>query len=223
MKKAHSVHEMNVLFLKTAVFVLALSFSRNAFATAQMPDALIYEGEKYSMFTNPLEIYFRDHPERRPKSDGWCTALWRGYLATFIIENGSLYVKAVEVMAPGREKWKNVTKKIFPKKKKVKADFFSGLLVLPQGDLIEYVHMGYASIYEKYTLIEIEKGEVKKILKFTGEEYMKFKERQFAAFKKTEEYAKLLLELSKDGGDPEFLEEFIKDYIIEYSNKLLTD
>ena len=31
---------------------------------------------------------------------------------------------------------------------------------IPQGDLVEYVHMGYASVYERDLLISIEQGVV---------------------------------------------------------------
>jgi hypothetical protein len=34
-------------------------------ATAQQPDILIYKGKKYSLYTNPLERYFKKYPDKR--------------------------------------------------------------------------------------------------------------------------------------------------------------
>jgi hypothetical protein len=42
----------------------------------------------------------------------------------------------------------------------VLANWYSGELCIPQGRMIEYVHVGYASRYERYLFIEIDKGAV---------------------------------------------------------------
>jgi len=54
----------------------------------------------------------------------------------------------------------NIVAKIFPDAAVIKADWFTGKLVIPQGKLVEYVHVGYASTYERYILIGIENGNV---------------------------------------------------------------
>jgi len=38
------------------------------------------------------------------------------------------------------------------------ADWFSGVLRIPKGKLLEYVHFGFESVYEQELLIEIKKG-----------------------------------------------------------------
>ena len=48
--------------------------------------------------------------------------------------------------------------------------------------------MGYASIYENYLLIEIKNGIIGKKREYNAEEYIKFRDKQFEAFKKTDEY-----------------------------------
>ncbi|MDR0515679.1 MAG: hypothetical protein LBH25_01380 [Fibromonadaceae bacterium] len=70
---------------KTLALALAaaLAFHANAFATAQEPDLLIHNGEKYDLTVNPMEPFFKENPEKRPPSPN--TALWRGYIATFEI------------------------------------------------------------------------------------------------------------------------------------------
>ena len=41
---------------------------------------------------------------------------------------------------------------------RVFAHWYSGVLSIPQGDLVEYVHMGFASVYDRDLLISVEQG-----------------------------------------------------------------
>lgn len=43
---------------------------------------------------------------------------------------------------------------------KVKADWFSGELRIPDGKMIKYVHMGYGSAYEREIILKVEAGKV---------------------------------------------------------------
>jgi hypothetical protein len=71
-------------FLLTAIFfVLAICI----FATGQISDKIIYKGEKSSLNTNPLESFFKKNPNLKPQPDIMSTGLWRGYIATFEIQN----------------------------------------------------------------------------------------------------------------------------------------
>jgi hypothetical protein len=45
---------------------------------------------------------------------------------------------------------------------KVKANWFSGDLRLPEGKLLQYVHMGYGSVYERELTLSVESGRVTK-------------------------------------------------------------
>ena len=83
--------------------------------------------------------------------------------------------------------------------------------------------MGYGSTYENYTLLEFENGNFKKSRHFNHKEYDRFKEMQFQAFKKTEEYNKLVDKLKRDGSSIEFIDSFLKDFVIEYTSKILVD
>jgi pyruvate/2-oxoacid:ferredoxin oxidoreductase beta subunit len=91
--------------------------------------------------------------------------------------------------------------------------------------MVEYVHMGYASTYSKYWLLEIENGDLNEARKYKNKEFVRFKKRQFEQFKKTDEYKKLYAELKKNDnyGDDEFIQSFIKDFVINYTTKFLTE
>lgn len=149
---------------KTALFfilILLLSVI-DASGTAQMPDKLVYNGKTYSIFSNPLESYFEKEKSRPDHLFGFsCTAVWRGYVATWSIDDGYLYlIKLVEGTC-GSKPNEIPLSKIFPgKETKIKAEWFTGRLKIPQGKMLSYVHMGYGSVYEKELILNIEKGKL---------------------------------------------------------------
>ena len=72
-------------------------------------------------------------------------------------------------------KWKSVMIEVFPDQNGLKVDWLTGLLVLPYGELVNYVHMGYGSTYENYILLEINKGNYIKSKQFDYKDYEIFK------------------------------------------------
>jgi len=217
---------MRTILLTVISFVLTVS----TFATSQSPDKIIYKGQEYSLNTNPLESFFENNPNLRPKSDIMSTALWRGYIATFEIQDNQLFVKDIVVMnedtttSTHKTTWRSVFNQVFPNQKQIRVDWLTGLLVIPNGKLVNYVHMGYASTYENYILLEIDKGNLIQEKNMKSKESEKFKDKQFKAFQKTDEYKKLKEELKKNGGGTdEFLDSFIRIYVTDYSTKILTE
>jgi hypothetical protein len=152
------------LFLAMFLFVQGVV----VYATAQLPDYLIYGEGKYALATNPMEAYFEKFPKKRPRPI--MTALWRGYAATFEIMQNELWVVNIDAFGPG-----NITDQCLDGKDRIKVDWFSGVLVMPHGELLHYVHLGYESIYEYYKLIEIERGNFVRELNLNYEEYVKYK------------------------------------------------
>lgn len=199
-----------------------------ACATGQIADKIIYKGESYALFTNPLEPYFELHPDKRPETGLMSTALWRGYVATFEIKDHQFLVQDIEIevwkdKTSHNTEWKSVLAEVFPEEERVHAHWFSGLLVIPKGELLQYVHMGYASEYEKYTVLQISNGMLEKAKDFSHAEYVAFKQRQFQEFQKTEEYQHLFDELRQELDDPELIREFIAQAVITYTTKFLVD
>ncbi len=208
------------------VIVILIVFASNTdalLATAQFPDIIIFEGKRYSLHSNPLEQYFKKFPDKRPKEGSRSTALWRGYIATFEIMDSTLYLKDITIELPDH-KWKSVLAEVFPNNERVKIDWLTGLLVLPYGELVEYVHMGYASTYENYILLEIREGRFKRAKRFDYKQYEEFKQRQFEEFKKTEEYKVQAEKLIKEMGySAELVEQFLRIYVISYSSMILAE
>jgi hypothetical protein len=137
--------------MKTFLIIAFTLISLNIFATAQFPDRIIYKGKKYALNCNPLEDFFNNNPGKRPNKGSFCTGLLRGYVATFEISDNQLLLKDIEIIVPDTLNKKtdiksvSVIKEIFPTQDIKNVDWFSGLLVIPYGKVVNYVHMGYVS------------------------------------------------------------------------------
>ena len=139
-------------------------FTSNVFATAQMPDLLIYQNETVGIFSNPLESYFNDtHPRPNALFEFSCTGNWRGYLATWEIKDGFLYLTKLVKGSCSQDAPEIPLSTLFPNQTPpIKATWFSGELIIPQGEQLQYVHMGYGSIYEKELHLTIQAGKLVK-------------------------------------------------------------
>lgn len=136
-------------------------------ATAQMPDVLVLGGRRRELWTNPLE----SHPAAESgafvvEREGFVTNNWRGYVATWVIDGDRLYLTGLEAPYPedGQGEEKADLAKLFPGQYnggRVHADWFTGELRVPDGKMIDYVHMGYGSTFTREILIAVEKGVVK--------------------------------------------------------------
>jgi hypothetical protein len=114
--------------------------------TAQVGEKIIVDGqETWMAFCPPLPI---GHPRLvavggdRPTS----TACWRGYVGTWELRQDRFYLVGVE----GDFKL-NGDEPIF-------ADWFTGVLRIPKGKILMYVHMGFGSVYEEELHIRITRG-----------------------------------------------------------------
>jgi len=205
---------MRTLFIVIVTFFYSLT----VFGTAQIPDKIIYHGKEYDLIYNPMEIYFKKNPFKIPEDACISTSLWRRYIATFEVKNNQLYLKDINILVDdttdheNRIKLKSIMNDVFPNQDIIKIDWLTGFLVLPYGEIVDYVHAGYDSTYENYLLLQFENGRFKKQKKFKYKEYEVFKEKQFEVFKKTEEYQKM-----KDdwNGNDSSLDGYIKRYHTE--------
>ncbi len=130
--------------------------------TAQHPDSLVYQGETLPIFSNPLESFFNEkNPRPNHLFPFLSTACWRGYIATWKIEEKQLHLINLKNCAPPSEAREIPLSSVFlGRKGPVRADWYSGTLRIPQGKELLYVHMGYGSVYEKELILTIERGKV---------------------------------------------------------------
>jgi len=76
------------------------------------------------------------------------TACWRGYQGTWEIKNGQFYLVGLR----GRLRLQG--------KEPLLADWFSGVLRIPSGEILQYVHMGFGSVFEEEVHVKIVSGKV---------------------------------------------------------------
>ncbi len=125
--------------------------------TAQVSEKLLYEGKSIFLFSEPLALYLVQNQIRFTSPH---TANWRGYVGTWeIIETEGverLYLVGIEA----HKDYETILTlpDLFPGFDKVFAHWFTGELRCPQGDLVEYIHMGYASTYEYELFLEFKQG-----------------------------------------------------------------
>lgn len=123
--------------------------------TAQRRELLVYNNEKYHLATEPLYSYLVD---KKISFISPSTACWRGYIGYWLIEDNKLYLTDLEAYI---DNYKEVgIDYLFPDKKRVLAEWFSGEIRIPHGEMMKYVHQGYASLYEKELFLKIKKGVV---------------------------------------------------------------
>lgn len=143
--------------------------------TAQIHECLVLNGEQTSMaFCPPLperhprlaaltdeEIEaLRRHEHEKESAAGkelllaqldailGSSACWRGYQGTWEIREEQLFLVGIE----GRFKLIG--------DEPLLADWFSGVLRVPRGERLTYVHMGFGSVYEEELHIRVELGHV---------------------------------------------------------------
>lgn len=150
-------------------------YYKNNAMTAQVSDIIIYHGEELAIAAEPLADYLRQaklpHPLVAPH-----TACWRGYRAKWAVDNGKLFLIGWQGYILD---YRQVDiDYLFPGEEFVFAGWFTGTIRIPVGDIVHYVHGGYASVYEGDTFLAFEQGIlVKEYTKWrTGEEIDKIKQ-----------------------------------------------
>jgi hypothetical protein len=123
--------------------------------TAQIREIIYYKGEKTVMATEPLSSYLQSRKDICFNARS--SACWRGYLGIWKIKDKRLFL--VKLKGYIDEDYKEVELEyIFPGKKEVFADWFSGKIRISQGELLQYVHMGYSSVFEKDLFLKFKDG-----------------------------------------------------------------
>ena len=133
-----------------------------ASATGQAGDQLIYQGDTLSLHTNPLEQYFQGKASRSINGEvlSWTsTGCYRGYFATWELVKDSLFLVSIQKGCQLQDPEYYDLQAEFGKTR-VFAQWYTGTLLVPQGNLIHYVHSGYESFYESELEFTVARGQV---------------------------------------------------------------
>jgi hypothetical protein len=121
--------------------------------TAQVHERLILDGKWTSIAGEPPLPH--GHPRVVAASEAHrkeaspivgSTACWRGYIATWEIREKRLYLVAIE------GGWE------LQGAEPLLASWVSGELRVPMGEMVDYIHLGHATLFAEELFIAIEKG-----------------------------------------------------------------
>lgn len=129
--------------------------------TAQVSEKLIYKSQQLNLCAEPLFTYL-ETIRSDLKFVAHSSSNWRGYVGTWCIEDGRLYLAKLNGTVRNGDAERTIDLGyLFPDYPDgVFAHWFSGELRCVQGGLLKYVHMGYSSTYEKDLFIHIQNGVV---------------------------------------------------------------
>ena len=124
--------------------------------TAQAAEILHYKGRELALCAEPLDLYLANN-DIKFDSESISTACWRGYIGEWLIESRRLYLIGIADL----DDKPIALSRIFPDNpKRVFAHWVTGELRCPEGKLLNYIHMGYASIHERDLFLEFRQGEL---------------------------------------------------------------
>lgn len=154
---AHTLGDRVMKYISTIIFFL---WTTICYATGQEGERVIHKDDTLTMLCEPLEIYLQQNEPRQrfhPSLENGCsTALSRGYVGLWRIENNRLFL--VDVYACGDKK-QSIRDKIFKEQRsEIFADWFTGDLFIEKGKVIKYNHSGYDRYYEMEVVANVNEG-----------------------------------------------------------------
>lgn len=120
--------------------------------TAQASEILYYKSEEFQIQCEPLTDFLKSSEKSFNSTNTGC---WRGYIGTWKIENNKLYLIGLEGSSENGIVGLDY---LFPNQNEVFANWFSGELKVPQGEMIEYHHRGHFSVFEKDIIFTFQSG-----------------------------------------------------------------
>jgi hypothetical protein len=126
--------------------------------TTQVREELLYEGKQVSMCSTPLSDFFA-MADSKPTFAHRSTACWRGYIGQWEITDNRLFL--IGLKATLRDGSPVSVATIFPYfTGRIFANWYTGTLHIPEGELIQYFHGGFESVYERDLFLDIKEGVV---------------------------------------------------------------
>ena len=123
--------------------------------TAQIHELLLLDEEWTSMASepplpqgHPRVVVASQETQNAASPIIFSTACWRRYRGTWLVGDGHLSLIAIE----GRSELTG--------QGPLPAEWVAAVLNVPRGKMLEYVHMGYASVFEEELHITVERGVV---------------------------------------------------------------
>ena len=167
------------------LLLATLAFAPTALATEQVPEFLVLDGERLPLHGYPLDAWLKAHPGTLPKAKYDPSNNWRGYIGTWELARGKLWLRKVEVSVGQREgEWdgvdetwpyvyEDVRATLFPAQAEVAASWFSGALIAAK-----------ARNTGPWTLLWLCRGELRRRAVLDAQRYREFLAERDRAFRR---------------------------------------
>lgn len=116
--------------------------------TAQVFQYLLYNGLETGMAANPLNNYFKTLKEI-PNFISRFSCNMNKYNAAWEIKENKLYLIEFSAYLSFNPTVEVDIEYLFPGQKEVFAEWYSGTIRVPQGEVLKAVHHGYETVFER--------------------------------------------------------------------------
>ena len=153
--------------MKNEIFILVTlalcCLSTLVKATGQSGEKIIIGRDTLWMLSCPLkaDTTLSGKVRKRLDPEVMCTALWRGYIGTWRLENETLYLEEIKLFNGTRINLDGIFD-AYRENGRITARWFSGELRVVRGEQVYYEHIGFARHYEYETIYTLRDGVVKK-------------------------------------------------------------
>lgn len=146
-----------------SILALLLTFSHNVSATVQTRDIILIDKVEYKL--NKVLLYQLDsltYGVLKKKLDfSKCSysGNWRGHISTFEVKDNKLFLNNITTSRVQAD-FKGLLDKYMDKNGRVFASWVSGAFICGTGECIYVAKDGFDSVYERETVLVVEKGVV---------------------------------------------------------------
>jgi hypothetical protein len=199
------------------VILLALVVTWPVGATGQEPEVIVIDGQSHALASAPLDAWLEAHPRALPRSDLVSSSLWRGYVGHWRLLEGRLLLERLDVPdppAPESRGTRDASARrsldlaaIFKATPPIHAGWYSGVLLVPLGEAVTTVHMGFASRYPRYLVIGVGGGEERCRTELDSEAFEALRDASYERHRATEAYRAALAQARASDAAPPWDEE----------------
>ena len=124
--------------------------------TIQLDNKIIYKGESYFTYSDPLAVYLS---EKEIKVTSDCSVCWSGYVGTWEIVGSKLFIAEIEPLFLDETDEKKIRmESLFPCQERVFAHWYTGEIHIRLGKVLYYTNIFHTPICEEDLYIQIENG-----------------------------------------------------------------
>jgi len=201
------------------LFLLVTSFA--VFGQKYIPDRIIWNGNEYDYRFHHLEQYFNYYPDKRIVQNKDSTIVNRGYVALYEIFNDELYLRDIKIqkgvdsitMVSVRDKFSPSTEERIPLR------WVNGLVQIGLG-IDDFKNDTLRPLNDNNIVFEIQRGKIKRNVKFNKDEMRIFKNFQWNKFRTTNDYLLIYNKLQNMGLSETEINVHVYNNVLYYSKSI---